>query len=278
MNNDEIKNVSESINCGESIGNIKYKVLNPGGNKTALVNGSEYTDTQKRVINKIIMDKNSQVEQVGFLSNKTNRLEMAGGEFCINATRCAVYEYLRGKEGEIQLTVSGANKSILGKVLEDKKVEIELSIDKKVSDLYEIKNDFTCIKIDGILIAILDEEKSKTYIQELKENEDKAKNKLKQLMMTELDSEEKAIGIMLLEKEIEKIKINPIVWVKEINTVFYETACGSGSLGTAIYNYLKNKDKEIEIIQPSGYSINIELKENDNYIEKAIIRGIVEEE
>ena len=97
-------------------------------------------------------------------------------------------------------------------------------------------------------------------------------------MITELDSEEKAIGIMLLEKETEKIKINPIVWVKEINTVFYETACGSGSLGTAIYNYLKNKDKKIELIQPSRYSINIELKENKSYIEKAIISGIVEEE
>lgn len=45
----------------------------------------------------------------GFLSNKINRLEMAGGEFCINATRCAVYEYLGGKEGEIGLTVSGTN-------------------------------------------------------------------------------------------------------------------------------------------------------------------------
>ena len=267
-----------SIDCGESIGEVKYKILNPGGNKTALISRSEYTDSQKRLINKMIMEKNSQVEQVGFLSNKINRLEMAGGEFCINATRCAVYEYLGGKEGEIGLTVSGTNKKILGKVLEDKKVEIQLEISKNIADLYEIKNDFTCIKIDGILIAILDEEKSKTYIEKLKENEEKTKNELKQLMITELDSEEKAIGIILLEKKLERIKINPIVWVKEINTVFYETACGSGSLGTAIYNYLNSKDKKIELIQPSGYSINIELKENESYIEKAIISGIVEEE
>ena len=257
---------------------IKYKVLNPGGNKTALISGSEYTDNQKKLINKVIMEKNPQVEQVGFLSNKINRLEMAGGEFCINAARCAIWEYLGGKQGEIHLTVSGTNKMILGKVLNDKKVEIQLDIGKNINDLYEIKNDFTCIKIDGILIAILDEEKSKTYIQKLKENEEKTKNELKQLMITELDSDEKAIGIILLEKISGKIKINPIVWVKEINTVFYETACGSGSLGTAIYNYLKNKDKKIELIQPSGYSINIELEENGKYIEKAIISGIVEEE
>ncbi len=278
MRNEEVKNMSESIKYIRSIGEIRYKVLNPGGNKTALVNGNEYTDNQKRLINKAIMKKNSQVEQVGFLSNKINRLEMAGGEFCMNGTRCAIWEYLKGKEGEIEISVSGTNKMILGKVLNDKKVEIQLDIGKNIANLYEVKNDFTCIKIDGILIAILNEEKSKTYIQKLKQDEEKTKNELKQLMITEIDSKEKAIGIMLLEKEAGKTKINPIVWVKEIDTVFYETACGSGSLGTAIYNYLKNKDKKIEIIQPSGYSINVQLKENKNYIEKAIISGIVEEE
>lgn len=278
MRNEKVKNMSESINCGVNIGEIKYKVLNPGGNKTALVNGSEYTDNQKRIINEAIMKKNSQVEQVGFLSNKTNRLEMAGGEFCMNGTRCAIWEYLKGKEGEIEISVSGTDKMILGKVLNNKKVEIQLNISKNITDLYEVKNDFTCVKIDGILIAILDEEKSKKYIQKLRENEENAKNELKQLMITEINSKEKAIGIMLLEKELGKIKINPIVWVKEIDTVFYETACGSGSLGIAIYNYLKNKDKKIELIQPSGYSINIELEGNNNNIENAIISGIVEEE
>jgi len=36
------------------------------------------------------------------------------------------------------------------------------------------------------LITILDEEKSKIYIQKLKENEEKTKNELKQLMITDL--------------------------------------------------------------------------------------------
>lgn len=275
---EDMNNYIETIQELLYIGEIKYKILNPGGNKTALINGCEYTNNQKKLINKIIMDKYSQVEQVGFLSNKINRLEMAGGEFCMNATRCAIYEYSKGNTEKVELSVSGTNKKLVGRILNDNKVEVKLDIGKNIDDLIEIKNDFICIKIDGILIAILDEEKSKKYIQKLRENEEIAKNKLKQLMITKIDSEEKAIGIMLLEKELGKIKINPIVWVKEIDTVFYETACGSGSLGTAIYNYLKNKDKKIELIQPSGYSINIELEGNENYIEKAIIAGIVEEE
>ncbi len=257
---------------------IDYKILNPGGNKTALINGTEYTNNQKKLINKIIMDKYPQVEQVGFLSNKENRLEMAGGEFCVNGARCAVFEYLKGKQGKIELSVSGTNKKIIGKILKDKRVEIKLNIHKKISDLIEIKNDFTCIKMDGILIAVLDEEKSKKYIKKLKENEKNTKNELKQLMIDKIKSDEKAIGIMLLEKVSQKIKVNPIVWVKEINTIFYETACGSGSIGTAIFNYLKNNEEEIELVQPSGYSIYVELETKEEYIENAIIRGIVIEE
>lgn len=275
---EDMNNYIETIQELLYIGEIKYKILNPGGNKTALINGCEYTNSQKKLINKMIMDKYSQVEQVGFLSNKINRLEMAGGEFCMNATRCAIYEYSKKNREKVELSVSGTNKKLVGIILNDNKVEVRLGIDKNIDDLIEIKNDFICIKIDGILIAILDEEKSKKYIQKLKENEEIAKNELKQLMITKIDSEEKAIGIMLLEKELGKIKINPIVWVKEIDTVFYETACGSGSLGTAIYNYLKNKENKIELVQPSGYSINIELEGNENYIEKAIIAGIVKEE
>lgn len=275
---EDISNYKETIKDILSIKNIKYKILNPGGNKTALIKGTEYTINQKKLINKMIMDKYPQVEQVGFLSNNTNRLEMAGGEFCINGTRCAIFEYLKGKEGQIELSVSGTDKKIIGKILKDRKIEVKLNIGKKISDLIEIKKDFTCIKIDGILIAILDEEKSKKYIKKLKEDEETTKKELKELMINDINSDEKAIGIMLLEMDSQNIKINPIVWVKEIDTIFYETACGSGSIGTAIFNYLKNNQEKIELIQPSGYSINVEIEAKNEYIENAIIRGIVEEE
>lgn len=261
-----------------SIREIKYKIYNPGGNKTALIKGNDYTAIQKRLINKMIMEKDKTVEQVGFLSNKINRLEMAGGEFCMNATRCAVYEYYKENKKEINISVSGTNKELIGKVLKDNKVEIKLDICKNITDLIEVKNDIIYVKLDGILIAIFDEEKSRNYIRKLKENEEIAKREIKQLMIKEIQTEEKAIGIMFLEKISSKIRINPVVWVKDIDTVFYETACGSGSLGTAIYNYYKNNEEKLEIIQPSGYSINIDLNTKNEYIENAIISGIVEEE
>ncbi len=281
MKNESLKNVMGENKILKkdifSIGKVKYKIYNPGGNITALVNGSDYTANQKKLINKMIMENNSQVEQVGFLNNKINRLEMAGGEFCINATRCAIYEYSKEKKDKIEISVSGTNKNLIGRVLNDNKVEIKLDISKNIDELIEVQNDFTLVKIDGILIVIFDEEQSKEYIRKLKDNEDLAKKELKEFMSKSIQTNEKAIGIMLLEKISDKIMINPVVWVKDIDTVFYETACGSGSLGTAIYNYYNNKDEKIEIIQPSEYSISIELDTKEQYIKKAIITGIVEE-
>lgn len=277
MKNQEIKNVRGNINFGGKSAIIEFKILNPGGNKTALVNGTNFTDKQKGLINRLIMDKYLDVEQVGFLSNETNRLEMAGGEFCMNATRCAVYEYSREKKDSVEISVSGTNKKIIGRVINKNKVEIKLDISKNIDELIEVQNNFTLVKIDGILIIIFDEEQSKEYIKKLKNNEKLIKKELKKFMSKSIQTNEKAIGIMLLEKISDKTKINPVVWVKDIDTVFYETACGSGSLATAIYNYYNHKEEMLELIQPSGYTVNIELNTKKQYIKNAIITGIVEE-
>ena len=81
---------------------IRYKVYNPAGNITALVIGDKYNFEERKNINNKIMDSDSKIEQVGFLSKTEKRLSMAGGEFCGNATRCAILYYCV-KEKEIVL-------------------------------------------------------------------------------------------------------------------------------------------------------------------------------
>lgn len=264
-----LKNIDKSLN---------YKILNPGGNKTAIVIGNKYSNEDKKKINDKILKENPDVEQVGFISKKENKLEMAGGEFCMNATRCAIWEYLKGNLGEIELNVSGCKEKISGGITKEKEVYVNMQINKKMSDIIEKNSKLNFVKLDGILLAIIDEENSKEYIEELKKDEEKAKSKLKEIMQT-FETYEKALGIILLEKEKSKTKINPIIWVKTIDTLYYETACGSGSLATAIYkNYIEGIEN-LEIMQPSGYSININLNKKQEYIENAIITGkVIEEE
>ena len=66
--------------------------------------------------------------------------------------------------------------------------------------------------------------------------------------------------------------------MKTIDTLYYETACGSGSLATAIYKNSTQGIEKLEIMQPSGYSISINLDKKQDVVEKARITGKVEEE
>ncbi len=86
---------------------VEYSIYIPAGNDTALVYGLDYTQQQKKLINNAIMEKNSNVEQVGFIdSTKKPELQMAGGKFCENATRSAAFVYLNGKKGSLQMSVN----------------------------------------------------------------------------------------------------------------------------------------------------------------------------
>ena len=183
---------------------INYRILNPGGNKTAIVIGNEYTSEEKKKINNKILKENRDVEQVGFINKNEYKLEMAGGEFCVNATRCAVWEYLKGIPGKIKLQVSGYKNKIIGEIKEDKNVYVNMLIKNKITNIMEIKEKFNLIKLDGILIAVIDEENSKEYIEKLKMDEEKTKLELRKIMK-KFNTQENAVGIILLEKQDEKI-------------------------------------------------------------------------
>jgi diaminopimelate epimerase len=62
------------------------------------------------------MKKFPRVEQVGFLDRQKRKLEMAGGEFCGNATRCTAYLLLDGKPGKVRIRVSGASELLSAKI------------------------------------------------------------------------------------------------------------------------------------------------------------------
>lgn len=253
-----------------------YKILNPGGNKTAIVKDENYTKEQKKMINNQILKENPEVEQVGFISQNENNLQMAGGEFCVNATRCAIWEYLKGKCGQIELTVSGYQEKITGGINAQKNVYVNLKIDKKVSDILEKNGIFNFVKLAGICLAVVKEEDAKVYLQRLRKDENMAKKELKEIMKTFCTSEN-AVGIILLESQREKVKINPIIWVKTIDTLYYETACGSGSLATAIYKNDLEEIENLEILQPSGFWLEISLKKEQEMIRNAKISGKVME-
>ena len=244
---------------------IKYKVYNPAGNITALVIGDNYSLEERKIINNKIMSEDSRIEQVGFVSETEKRLTMAGGEFCGNATRCAILYYGIKEKECIRIN----NKIIKGGKEEDN-IWCEIPVDKYNFSI--IAEDIYKVKLDGITIVIVKEKLFRNYLSKnLKEEGIKIINRYKVL-------EDDAVGVIFLEKT-NGFKMYPVVWVRDIDTVFLENACGSGTIATSmVESILENKSNIYKIVQPSGEILETDIKIENGRITKAILKGIIYEE
>ena len=244
---------------------IKYKVYNPAGNITALVIGDNYSLEERKIINNKIMEEDSRVEQVGFVSDAEKRLTMAGGEFCGNATRCAILYYGIKEKECIRIN----NKIIKGGKEEDN-IWCEIPVDKYKFSI--IEEEIYKVKLDGITMIIIKEKLSKNYLSKnLKEEGKKIINKYKEL-------DDDAVGVIFLEKT-NGFKMYPVVWVKDIDTIFLENACGSGTIATSIVeSILENKSNIYQIVQPSGEILETDIRMGKGIVTKAILKGSIYEE
>ncbi len=269
-------NSSKSTNSGKNtMEQVRYTICVPGGNATALVYGTDYTAEEKKVINDIIIAKhNNFVEQVGFIDlNKKPELQMAGGEFCGNATRSAAFMYLTGKEGTLEVIVNGTDVVKAG--VNDKQMawcEIPLYHGDDVVTLME--EGIYKVKMNGMISIVIKEDVAKKY---LSSDEDEMKKVGMDFVHKYNLEESEAVGVMLCEKDNGVLKINPVVWVKSVDTLFYETACGSGTTATVMVEaYLHHTSMKLDILQPSGLIINADITNNNGSITKAVISGPVE--
>ena len=254
---------------------VRYAICVPGGNATALVYGTDYTTEQKKMINDIIIAKhNNFVEQVGFIDlNKKPELQMAGGEFCGNATRSSAFMYLDGKEGTLDIIVNRTDVVNAGVDHENNAwCEIPLYHGNDVITLMD--EGIFKVKMNGMISIVVKEEVAKRYISS---DEDEMKKVGMEFIHKYNLEESEAVGVMLCENIDGVLKINPIVWVKSVDTLFYETACGSGTTATVmVESYLNNSSKKLDVIQPSGLIINANITNNNGIITKAVISGPVE--
>lgn len=241
---------------------IKYIKFTPGGNNTALVINNDYSKAEKKIINDYILGFDKSIEQVGFISTNEYRLDMAGGEFCGNATRSATMYYLNNKQGNLKINVNG--KYILNSGIDkDGLTYCEIPIIKDKNQVVK-KDDKYIIKLDGIVFLIID-----SFI-DLKEKElkDYSFNLINKYKLNKYE----ASGVIYLNNN----KIIPVVYVKDINTLFIETACESGTAAVGIYkSFITKESIEEDIIQPSGKEIKVKTN-YDDYVDYVEIKGKVE--
>ncbi len=230
--------------------NIEYTLVDPGGNITALVN--KKFSPQKRIqVADTIMKKNPKIiEQVGFFyGEKIVTLDMAGGEFCGNATRSLAYLCCVKGFGKKIYIKSEHFKSPLVGIVSGKKTSLVIPLGE--IKLTKIESNIYIVELPGIAHIV--------------EYGIKSKGKLSSKFSHPLMKGYLALGyIFISKKQNNYFKIEPTVLVKKTKKIFEETACASGSIATALV--LQDLHGLINSIikQPSGslYEVCISNKKN----------------
>ena len=87
-----------------------------------------------------------------------------------------------------------------------------------------------------------------------------------------------AAGVMFVSQRNNGLKIDPIVWVRDIKTLFYETACASGTTAVALAKAVRAKNKSktaISILQPSGKLLKVLILLKNGIPDYAEIGGLI---
>lgn len=252
---------------------LPYSIFRPGGNDTALVTGIELDSVKRKVINDEIMKLHPNVEQVGFVELDPNKAElmMAGGEFCGNATRSTAWHALSGKSGEVQIKVSGVESKLRAGVDADGNAWAQMPIYPDPGVIKVLDDGKAVVAMEGITHVLVQD----VY-------QDKGAEELKRIAMSVLhelglDSSVAASGVMFLTPTKTGISMRPVVLVRDIHTLFYETACGSGTTAVGLFEaYKKGTSVDLLVTQPSGMAITIKVAFDGKAFEQAVISGPVE--
>ena len=234
--------------------NISYKVFNPTGNITILVD-TPVAVCDQPVIAAKLMEHEPLAEQVGFVSCPNGQadivLRMAGGEFCGNATMSAAvyhqmkYGYQAGKTYDVSVRVIGIPENVSCKVLfngEDFEGDVVMPKNYYVSKerlYFEGKYyNYPIVKMGGISHLIIEEELPIFM----------AEQAIKQWCR---DLRCEALGFMMVSENFSVL--HPLVYVPVSDTLFWESSCASGSSAVAAYcQSISGGDVHLDLLQPGG--------------------------
>jgi len=272
---------------------IKYQIFVPGGNKTALVFGTEGLETdikrrcevQDKIFARHANDPDGEVEQVGFVAPErlAPTLIMAGGEFCGNATRTAAAHYLQNKTGEIEITVSGATKKLRAGRRITGEVWAEMPVYENLAEaIMPLSNGTYWVQMDGISHLIVPQRIAASYLDRISACESKAEqlaiavDLLEKTITENKLSAGEAYGVIFLENTIDMLTMHPFVHVKTAGTTYYESGCGSGAMCVGLVStYLQGAGVKLALLQPSGKVISADVEHTDGKV-RGRISGAVE--
>lgn len=241
---------------------MRYSILNPTGNITALVEEDLPLEEQPQVA-ELIMERHPNVEQVGFVcftpaDDVQVHLRMAGGEFCGNATMCAAALFVDAtatNTTKVRLDVSGAKDPVDVGIcpISANKYGTSIAMPSPVDictanvELNNAEVALPVVHMEGISHAIV-EDTSPAFC--LKQQQTMAEIAVSQLCTT-LNAD--GLGLMFLNAKGPAYELTPLVYVPGSNTVFWENSCASGSAAVGAYlSYCKHSPMNVTLSEPGG--------------------------
>lgn len=229
-----------------------------GGNGTAIqilqepLRRSEYELQGKALGEKMESDG---AEQAGFLVLSTSHFEMAGGEFCGNASRAAAILLSEAdKTKEVSFTMSGFS----GKV--------HALVERHSDKLYNVRCEFPGMPTDTVKTQLSDGQQVSivdlggivhVVIEAVFPESPEAYESAHRAITQEFNlGDRDAVGVVWFTRNGDAINMHPVVWVRAVDTFFYETSCGSGTIAVGKVSGVTS------IVQPTGKTISAEIKED----------------
>lgn len=240
----------------------------PSGNPTALICADKPLELAAQGLNQALLEharlEPFQIEQCGYLLPSsqpeiTCRLEMLGGEFCGNATRSAIRVWQAARHDDLQrvkdgaglIEVSGVPYPLQWRV--DKQqvmVQMPLALDTEIKPL----EDGYLVELEGITHLL--------SLQNFTDFATEAPQLLEKYQLKDLP----AAAISHYDPDSKQAQF--CVYIRAVDTIFMESACGSGtaSIGLWLYQQAQQKEKYFSITQPSGEAIAVIIDDGKLFI------------
>ncbi len=257
-----------------------YKV-NPSGNMTVLLEDKQFTRIQKcELAQQALSIGHLHAEQVGFIDIQNGLLDMAGGEFCINATRALGLVMALNTDfdtrhscWQTQLLVSGSPAPIaldithLAYTSTAYDVVAHLPFDKPLR-MDNVAKGMVLVHMDGIKHLLIHSK----ICPFNKEHWQKSLASIRQDFGLE---DEPALGCIWWDfdetkhmhthnaaENMTQLQMHPVVRIASPLTECYENACGSGSVALALWMQERFGRSSFFIHQPGGY-LTVNITQNE---------------
>lgn len=237
---------------------LTFSKWSSGGNTTLFLHEATASPQQRAAWARAVLDPEVLgAEQAGCVSLAARSLRMAGGEFCVNASRAfgALLALMaappggqwRGESrvsgwaGPVALTVRGA----------EPRWDVSAGLELPAAARPERHAEGTVVRLPGISHLLLPLEGAAPPPDLLAR------------ARTALDAAgllaEAAAGVIWWEPLPEGARMVPVVHVRDAGTLVAENACGSGALALAL-ELLKSRGIErCQLLQPSGSVLDVRL-------------------